>query len=161
MSQLGSETLVVVERDGRIPAWIERHAGSAQRLTVHAQRAREPVRRFEARVLANVSGSELQGQRRAVLVCNGDFGAERAACRARLLRALARRVAAEGGGHVVLVADGHSALRLELASLASQLNDELDLDDTPVSVLFRAAPRQHGAPAPLAQAIEELATRVA
>lgn len=161
MSQLGSETLVVVERDGRIPTWIERHAGPARPLTVHAQRERESVRRFESRVVASVSGSELAGQRRAVLVCNAEFGSERAASRARLLRALSRRVAAEGGGHVVLVADGHSALRLELASLASQLNDELDADDTPVSVLFRAAPRQQG-PVEIAPPVAEaLATRVA
>jgi hypothetical protein len=135
-----TESIVVMECGSRWPSWVDRQAGSESNVAVVSQQPDESQDNFTARALAiATSNAVVTRPARAVLVCSADAGTHPA--RHQLLLGLVRTMADSGGGQVVLVADGSSLERLELATVASELNAQLDAEDVPVTVTFRAAPR--------------------
>ena len=143
------DSIVIMERGSRWPAWVDRQAGAESNVLVLSQQQDEGLFEFHSRVLDQLCSIAIAGQaRRAVLVSSALFGADEAESRRDLLMALAMLVSGAGSGQVVLVADGGSASRFELASLAGELNLELDARDIAASIMLRAAPRQASVPAP-------------
>jgi hypothetical protein len=146
-----SDSIVIMERGSRWPAWVDRQAGPESNVAVFSQQPDEELFDFHARALEHLCSSSIVNRaKRAVLVCSGLFGEDEAKARHDLLLALAMMVCGADSAQVVLVADGDSARRSELLGMAFELNLELDRRDVPVSIMLRAAPRRPSLPAPAA-----------
>jgi hypothetical protein len=140
------ETLVIVETGGRWPEWLREEDPG---LLCLFQEGRESVSEFHAR--AERFLRELSTSADSAVLVSGEGGDELASeTRRCLLVALVDHLELEGGGKLVLIADGDYVTRRSLTALALELSAFLEETDSPVSCRLRAQPRSVPPPAPIA-----------
>jgi hypothetical protein len=138
------ETLVILESGGRWPEWLDEDDPT---LLCLCQEGRESTSEFHGR--AERFLRELSTPAASAVVVSGEGGDEMATeTRRCLLVALVDHLELDGGGKLVLIADGDYVTRRSLTALALELSEFLEETDSPVSCRLRAQPRSSPPPAP-------------
>jgi hypothetical protein len=138
------ETLVILESGGRWPEWLDEDDPS---LLCLLPEGRESTSEFHGR--AERFLRELSTPAASAVVVSGEGGDEMATeTRRCLLVALVDHLELDGGGKLVLIADGDYVTRRSLTALALELSEFLEETDSPVSCRLRAQPRSAPPPPP-------------
>lgn len=133
--------LVALEAGASWPAWLGKPHPRTPNTVVEAQLAEETPEEYATRVLHRIARGDLGtgGLKMGLVATNGDNSGEALIARANIARALCAAMNRDGGGELLLVADGNveDESRHGLLALAGTLIDELGGRSVNVRVRFR------------------------
>ena len=146
------DSIVIMERGSRWPAWVDRQAGAESNVLVLSQQQDEGLFEFHSRVLDQLCSIAIAGHaRRAILVSSALFGADEAESRRDLLMTMAlvffiatfgmnfqvttalmsKNIFHTGAGLFGLASAVFAVGALVGALLAARRDHDVDLDDSP------------------------------
>lgn len=131
------ETLVMVEKNGRFPEWLDPESPDLFALEQEEDETTDQFLTRAERFVGELSSSA----ERAVLVCGEEGDSATSHSRRALLVSMVDHLERGSGGNLIIVADGDYGSRQSFADLAWELNGFLDELDSPVSCRLRAQPR--------------------